>query len=126
MPRPLLTTALVAALACTSATARADLFEIAWDAHGRFARDLTIVPGGFVELCGLLQSNQTVQWRFDASAPTDFNIHYHEGPKVVTPTQQRGARKAQGRLAVKSAQDHCWMWSHKGAKEATLRVELRR
>lgn len=117
---------LAAALLLAAVPAEADVFGIAWDPQGHHARTLLITPGGFVELCTALDAGQAVEWRFDASTPTDFNIHFHDGPRITTPAQRPGVRQAQGRLPVASAHEYCWMWTNKSSAKSELRVDLRR
>ncbi|MCE9657966.1 MAG: hypothetical protein K8R60_05360 [Burkholderiales bacterium] len=109
-----------------SSLAQAQLVEIDWGAQQRFARELRVEPGKFVEACGKLQRGAAVQWQFEASAPTDFNVHFHEGKEVRFPAQQQGTAKSQGRLDVSLDQDYCWMWSNKGTTALTLSVDLRK
>lgn len=104
--------------------AHAQLVDIAWDAQGGFKRELRAEPGKSVELCGKLGSGTKVEWRFDADALTNFNIHYHEGKAVQFPSKEDGVRQSQGTLSVRSAQDYCWMWSNKTSAPASVRIEM--
>ena len=117
--------AALAALALTS-TARADIVDIAWDASGRFERAVTLAPGKFVELCGKLPAGLKVRWDFEASAPLDFNVHYHIGKDVVFPSKMAATRKARDVLDTRTEQDYCWMWSNKTIGAASLKIELQR
>lgn len=106
--------------------AQADIVDITWSAANTFERSLSIAPGKFAELCGPLKAGDTVQWRFDASQPLDFNIHFHEGKAVSYPARADQTRELQGTLTVAAAQDHCWMWTNKSAAAATLNVRLQK
>lgn len=116
---------LAACLACSDAAAT-DVVPLAWDASGRFARDLTVPATKFVEVCGKLSARTAVAWQFDASAPLDFNIHYHEGKDVRFPARKDAVAKDRGRLDVKLDHDYCWMWTNKGATPASLKLSLER
>lgn len=121
------TTPLLAALLLLANPAPAsDLIDIDWRADGSFERELTVPAGKFAEVCGKLAANATVAWRFDAAAPLDFNIHFHEGKKVEYPEKRAGVSQASGSLKVAAPQDYCWMWRNKAAKEARLTLSLRR
>lgn len=98
--------------------------DIAWDAQQRFQQQLQVEPGGFIELCGKLSRGAKVQWRFDAGAPMNFNIHYHEGKEVRFPAREVGSLRSEGTLDVKSNQDYCWMWSNEGKAPVALSVHL--
>jgi hypothetical protein len=110
------------------ATQAADtgLVDIDWTADGEFAKDLMVAPTKFVEVCGKLAADTKVMWSFDASAPLNFNVHYHEGKKVIFPAKQDGVAKADGVVEAKAPQDYCWMWTNKAAAPATLKLELKR
>ena len=107
-------------------TVSADIIDIAWDASGRFERTVTLAPGKFAELCGKLPAGLKVRWDFEASAPLDFNVHYHVGKDVVFPSKMAATRKAKDVLDTRIEQDYCWMWSNKTSAAASLKVELQR
>lgn len=106
--------------------ARAEIVEIVWGAEGRFEREMQIAPGKFGELCGRLLKGQRVEWRFEAGAPLDFNIHHHVGKDVHYSDRRSALREAAGRLDVALEQDYCWMWSNKGTAGTLLKVRLAR
>ena len=113
----------VAAIAAAP-LASAQVIDIAWDAQGRLRRDLRAEPGKFVELCGRLSPGTKVQWRFEASATTNFNVHYHVAKDVRYPVKEDAVRKSQGTLEVAVEQEYCWMWSNKGPAPAEIAVEM--
>ena len=104
----------------------ATLVDIRWSPEGRFVHQAPIAAGQFVEVCGKLAAGDRVRWRFTASAPLDFNIHYHVGKDVVYPVKQLQVSSAQAELPVSAPQDYCWMWTNKGSAPATWSVELAR
>jgi hypothetical protein len=108
------------------ASASTHVVDIAWDPQGRFVHVASIDPGKFVELCGKLSRTSTVRWAFDASAPTDFNIHYHQGKDVVLPAKMTAVSSGADVLRVDADEDYCWMWSNKSAVPIRLSVRLAR
>ena len=54
----------------------------------------------------------------------DFNIHFHLGKQVSFPERQKQVQRAQGELTVSAPQDHCWMWSNRGASAGTLSTQV--
>jgi len=104
--------------------ARAEVITIDWDPAGRFEHRQDVAPGKFAEVCGKLTRDQSIRWSFQAGAPLDFNIHYHEGKKVEYPAKQDGVRESQGTLPVGLDQDYCWMWTNKAAVPVALQVQL--
>lgn len=115
-----------AALVHVASVTQADIVDLKWDAAGRFERELAVPAGKFAELCGPLVLGAKVRWQFDAPAPLNFNIHYHEGKEVRYPARHDGVQRLQGVLDVASPQDHCWMWTNKGQEAVNLRVQLMR
>lgn len=109
-----------------SGVAHADVINIEWGADGHFAKEVTVAPGKFAEVCGKLPAKATVPWSFEADVRLDFNVHFHEGKKVVFPAKLDGSTQANGVLNAAVAQDFCWMWSNKGAGEAKLKFDLKR
>jgi hypothetical protein len=118
--------ALLACAASNDARASSHIVDVAWSADGRFAHTARVVPGKFVELCGKLDHGAAVRWTFDASAPVDFNIHYHVGKDVVFPAKLAQTAWATDVLQVAVAQDYCWMWANNGPRQVELRVTLAR
>ena len=116
----------VAALAAPVPSGAADLVRIEWDSAGVFERRLTLAPGRFAEVCGRLDPGARVDWRFDASQPSDFNIHYHEGRAVRYPAKEEGRTQSAGILEVTRAEDYCWMWSNRSVGPLEVRVRLQR
>jgi hypothetical protein len=117
--------ALSLAILCSTA-ARADIIDIAWNEQGRFERRVSVAPGKFAEVCGKLARADSVAWRFDASGPLNFNIHYHEGKDVRYPERRDALAGASGRLQVALDQDYCWMWTNKSGQAVDLNVLLTR
>lgn len=126
-PRFALLQAATMALVLTSVTttAMADVVDIAWDAGGLFERKLSVAPGKFAELCGKLPAGLKIGWNFEASAPLDFNVHYHVGKEVVFPSKLTAVVIAKDTLATKIDQDYCWMWSNRSAQAIDIEVTLK-
>ena len=114
--------AVALALAVTSGGPRAELVDIAWDKAGRFETVVSVAPGKFAEVCGKLAQGQSVTWSYKADKPMDFNIHYHEGKRVVFPAKQDAAIDAQGKLDVKLRRGYCWMWT--STMDVPVQIEL--
>lgn len=117
--------ALSLAILCSTA-ARADIIDIAWNEQGRFERRVSVAPGKFAEVCGKLSRADSVAWRFEASGPLNFNIHYHEGKDVRYPERRDALAGASGRLQVVLDQDYCWMWTNKSGQAVDLKLLLTR
>ena len=126
MRHPAASVVLVLALGAMAPSTRADIIDIAWDADGRFERNVSVAPGKFAEVCGKLPAGLKVGWTFEASAPLEFNVHYHVGKEVVFPSKLTAVVTAKDTLPTKIDQAYCRMWSNKTAASATIKVKLQR
>ena len=120
------TRALALALVAVASSAQADVIKVVWSASGRFERSVNVAPGKFAEVCDKLPAGAKVGWDFEASAPLDFNVHYHAGKDAVFPSKLVAVSTAKDTLDAKIEQDYCWMWSNKTAAPATITVKLQR
>lgn len=110
------------ALAMVTGSARAEFAEIQWSADGTARHEFQVAPGQFAEWCSRLRQGDKVEWLFEAQAPVNFNVHFHEGKDVRYPSRQDGVTKAGGTLNVAVEQDYCWMWSNKSTVPVTVRA----
>jgi len=117
-------TLLTATLALAS-NASAEIVDLKWK-DGAFSHKSSIAPKKFLEVCGKLSKGENIGWRFNGSAPADFNIHYHVGNDVVYPEQRKGVANAESTLVVPLDQDFCWMWSNRGATPIEIELNLSR
>ena|SRR5438105_2058026 len=74
------------------------------------------------EECQRIEAGQKRKYHWKASAPVDFNIHYHDGPEVLYGVKRDAMRGDGGTFTAKTAQDYCWMWT---ARNAPAKVEGR-
>ena len=104
--------------------ASAEIVEIKW-AEGVFTHKASIAPKKFLEVCGKQKKGEAVNWTFNGTAPTDFNIHYHVGKDVSYPENRKGVASAEGSLVAPLDQDFCWMWTNRGAQPLDLELKLK-
>lgn len=104
----------------------AEMVEIVWVGGTTFVQEKQIATGKFVEVCAKLPAGLKVEWSFEASGPTDFNIHYHEGKVTAFPAKMSQVARGQETLHVKAEQRYCWMWSNKTAEPVALRASFQR
>ena len=107
-----------------SAVSHAEIVYVKWDATGKFERTQSIAPGKFVEICENLPKGSAVKWEFKASAPLNFNVHFHQGKEVSFPEKQDGVSALQGTLVTPSKEDYCWMWTNKSDAATNIRIGL--
>ena len=83
----------------------------------------SIVPGGVHEVkahplpafqiheeCVKLVPGDRLDYTFSATAPLQFNIHYHEGNTVIMPVTRDKVTSDAGRFEAVVAQEYCLMW----------------
>jgi hypothetical protein len=114
------------ALAASGPGAQAQSIDIAWDASGRFEQAFTLAPAKVAEVCGKLTQGQKVAWSFTADRALDFNIHYHEGKRVVMPVRRDHSVASKGTLKVARDHEYCWMWTNASADAVPVSVTLKR
>ena len=104
--------------------ASAEIAEIKW-ADGVYTHKASIAPKKFLEVCGKQKKGEAVNWTFNGTAPTDFNIHYHVGKDVSYPENRKGVASAEGSLVAPLDQDFCWMWTNRAAQPLDLELKLK-
>jgi hypothetical protein len=110
--------ALVAALACTAALPAPAAERGAAASAPVSEYEFRLPPGKSEEICLKLERGKGFDFRFNADAPVDFNVHYHVGQKIVMPLQAPAVMHQVGRFVAKHAGEHCMMWTATAAGEA--------
>lgn len=105
--------------------ASSHVVAIAWTGDGRFSTSVDIEPGKFVEVCGKLNAGDAIRWAFVASAPLDFNIHFHVGTATEFPAKQTQVSSGEDTLRIAVREDYCWMWRNASPSQAKVEVSLR-
>jgi hypothetical protein len=108
----------------TLAAAMLALAQIAATA-AETSRQLSIAAGKVGEVCMPLRAGQTLQWRFDADAALDFNLHHHLGKQVLMPVDKRAVRADEGQHAIDQDNDWCLMWTAPKGRAAKVRATWR-
>ena len=81
----------------------------------------TLSGKAFDERCLTLAAGEAIRYRFRASAPVDFNIHYHRGNETSFPVKRLAVREIESTFKAPRADGYCLMWEHRG--EGVARVE---
>jgi len=76
------------------------------------------------EECASLRPGDRLHYRFEATAPLAFNIHFHEGRAVVMPVTRDRATADEGTFVPLAARDYCLMWEA-GAEGTTIDYAVR-
>jgi hypothetical protein len=79
-----------------------------------------------VERCVQLGEGESVRYRFRASAPVDFNVHYHRDADVIYPVRRNGVRAANGTFRAPLGEQYCLMWQRRGGDPVAVEVRIDR
>ena len=93
---------------------------------------VTIKPGKIHEECIELKKDTEIAYRFKASQPVPFNIHYHvakdksdsKEEKVEFPVKIDKIDTKDDVLRVAVDQHYCWMWSNKTTESVSITGSL--
>ena len=80
----------------------------------------TIKPSGIHEDCMELVPGQILDYSFDASGPTDFNLHFHEDSGVSYEISKDGVSSDRGTYSCNRKQYYCLMWTNPGLEQVSL------
>lgn len=87
------------------------------------AGSITLAPEGIYEDCLDLTPKQVMTFSYSASAPVDFNVHYHEGEQVFYPvTRQQSPLWLDGSFLPNVPHLYCLMWTN--AMDKTIDVSF--
>lgn len=98
----------------------------AYAGQGEGAYSLKLAGKAFDERCLKLAAGEALRYRFSASAPVDFNIHYHRGKDVFYPVKQTAVTHSNGAFRADADDDYCLMWEHAAAGTATVEGTVER
>jgi hypothetical protein len=84
-----------------------------------------VKPKGIAEECFRLTADASIGYTFEASAPVDFNIHFHRGDIVEYPVRVDQASHGDDRFTAGSTEEYCLMWTNRTAQPVTIRGALR-
>ena len=91
--------------------------------------EVTIKAGKIHEQCVELKQGAEVTYRFKASQPVPFNIHYHVGngkdEKVEYPVKIDKIDAKDEVFRAPLDQHYCWMWSNKTDGVVSVNGHLR-
>jgi len=87
---------------------------------------LTLSGKAFDERCLTLAAGESIRYRFRASAPVDFNIHFHRGNEMTFPVKRPAIREIDSTFTAKRADGYCLMWEHGGQGAAEVEGSVER
>ena len=69
-----------------------------------------IAPYATQEECARLGAGDRLDYRYDSSAPVDFDIHYHEDNATLAPIVREQSTSDSGTFEAHVARDYCLLW----------------
>lgn len=79
-----------------------------------------IKAAGIHEECVSMHRGQWIVYAFDASAPVDFNVHYHAGQKIFYPVEKRAVTSDSGKYEPATEDIYCLMWTNNQKSPVSL------
>ena len=83
----------------------------------------TVVPDDSYELCLVLEQDQQLHYKFNASQKLDFNIHHHTEDEVLYPVSEDQVMDLTATFAATSGQEYCLMWTNLGNTDVRLSLQ---
>ena len=87
--------------------------------------NLALAPGAIKELCFESKQGDVVIYRFEASAPLDFNLHYHRDGAVRFALSESSVAQGEGQYYVPEDRRYCLMWTNRGRAAVALSYRYR-
>ena len=83
-----------------------------------------IKAGKIEEECRALEAGARVAYRYVASAPVAFNVHFHKGNAVEYPVQVESSALEDAIFTAPSSEEYCWMWTNATSSIVTVEGSL--
>ncbi len=84
------------------------------------AQEIRLAQKKIYERCFNLTPGARVDYRFEASAPVAFNIHYHRGEAVVYGLDEVTTRHADDSFHPETGARYCVMWTNPNLRAADV------
>lgn len=81
-------------------------------------------PGKIAEECRQVDAGAKLAYRFTASAPVAFNVHFHQGKLVEYPVKVDSTGGENSVFTAASKQEFCWMWTNSSNGVVMIEGEL--
>lgn len=85
-----------------------------------------LAAGAFDELCFELGAGESMRYSFDADAPLDFNVHWHQGGVVSYPVRIAAVARLGAVFRSPNKEAYCLMWSNRSRTSVPLRARIDR
>ena len=83
-----------------------------------------IKPGKIEEECRAVAAGTKTEYRFSASAPVAFNVHFHKGNAVEYPVKVEVTNGERGTFTAPSPEEFCWMWTNSSKSNVIVEGNL--
>jgi hypothetical protein len=83
-------------------------------------QQFTLAAGQVEEPCVDLRAGERLDYRYEASAAVDFNLHYHEAAEAVFPINQNQQLSDSGQYFVAKSRNYCLMWTNRGSQSVDI------
>ena len=87
-------------------------------------KSLNLRPGKVHESCHKLDAGSKINYSFQVSSETLFNLHYHMDKEIKYPVAEQQALKDSGTVYINTTQTYCLMWTNPQEHTVTLRYNI--
>lgn len=98
--------------------------HLVWMKDGKHNATYELGPGKFIEVCANLAIGDRYDWKFEATAALNFNIHYHIDELVGRPAILERVQQGSSVFEARSKQDYCWTWVNRSKESLKVIVQI--
>jgi uncharacterized protein YcfL len=81
------------------------------ESKSKHAGSLEIGKEQVVEICSEMSKGQSLELRYKANIPVNFNLHYHDAETVIPLIPKQSLPTFKHTITLKSLQEYCLMWT---------------
>jgi len=89
------------------------------------AKPVVLKPGKPHEKCIVLDSGQKLEYRFEATAKVNFNLHYDKGDSMYYPVKLDRTLGESGIYETKSREKYCLQWENRSDADVEVNYIFR-
>ncbi len=90
------------------------------DSKSKHAGSLEIGKDQVVEICSEMSKGQSLELRFKANIPVNFNLHYHDAETVIPLIPKQSLPAFKHTMTLESMQEYCLMWTGLSSETAII------
>ena len=88
-------------------------------------KPVVLKPGKPHEKCMVMDAGQKLEYRFEATAKINFNLHYDKGDAMYYPVKLDRTLGESGIYETKSREKYCLVWENRGDADVEVNYSYR-